>query len=122
MLHDSEARPTLRIIHPGGGTSYADSYRPQKIVESYAGGDKPTILVIGHYHKTGYYDIRDVAVLQAGCLERQTPFMRKLSLRAALGFWIVEARFTPDGSLRRFRPEFFKYYVSGDKILRKWMA
>jgi len=123
VLQDNEARPTLRIVHPGGGTSYADSYRPQKIVESYSGSEKPTILAIGHYHKGGYYDIRDVAVIQAGCLERQTPFMRKLSLRAVMGFWIIEARFTDDGSLRRFRPEFFKYYIGGNgQVLRKWAA
>jgi len=121
IIHPGEARPVLRIVHPGGGTSYADSYKPQKIVESYGGGEKPTILVIGHYHKGGYYDIRDVAVLQAMCLERQTPFMRKHSLRAVLGFWIVEATFTPDGSLRRFRPEAFRYYVGRDgQILRNW--
>lgn len=121
VVHDSEARPVLRIVHPGGGTSYADSYRPQKIVESYGGGEKPRILVIGHYHKGGYYDIRDVAVLQAMCLERQTPFMRKLSIRAVLGFWIVEAHFTPEGSLRRFRPEAFRYYVGAKgQILKDW--
>lgn len=121
VIHPGRMRPVLRIVHPGGGTSYADSYQPQKIVESYGGGEKPTILVIGHYHKGGYYDIRDVAVLQAMCLERQTPFMRKRSLRAVLGFWIVEATFTEDGSLRRFRPEAFKYYVGAQgQILRTW--
>lgn len=121
VVHPGEMRPTLRIIHPGGGTSYADSYKPQKIVESYSGAEKPTILAIGHFHKGGYYDIRDVQVLQAGTLERQTPFMRKLSLRAVLGFWIVECRFTPEGSLRRFRPEFFKYYLgSKGEVLRTW--
>jgi hypothetical protein len=90
-------------------------------VESYSGAEKPNILVIGHYHKASFNDIRDVQVLQAGCLERQTPFMRKLSLRAVLGFWIVEVRFSPEGSLRRFRPEFFKYYVGKrGEILRDW--
>jgi hypothetical protein len=121
VLHDGPAQPKLRIIHPGGGTSYAESYRPQKIVESYAGGDKPTALAIGHYHKSWFYDIRDVATWQAGCLERQTPFMRKLSLAAKLGFWIVDMRFTEHGSLRRLRSEWFKYYVGGDgKVLRDW--
>jgi len=121
VLHEGERRPTLRIVHPGGGSSYADSYRPQKIVESYSGGEKPTILAIGHYHKSGFYDIRDVAVLQAGCLERQTPFMRKRSLRACLGFWVVEAQFSESGSLIRFKPEWFKYYIGTDgQVLRDW--
>jgi len=121
VIHDSEARPTLRISHPGGGTSYADSYKPQKIIESYSGAEKPTILVLGHFHKGGDYDIRDVQVVQACCLERQTPFMRKLSLRAVLGFYIVEVHFSEHGSLRRFRPERFRYYVgSRGQILRDW--
>lgn len=121
VLHDGPARPTLRIIHPGGGTSYAESYRPQKIVESYSGGEKPTVLVIGHYHKAGYYDIRNVATFQAGCLERQTPFMRKHSLAARMGFWIIDLRFSESGSLRRVRAEWFRYYVEeGGKIRRDW--
>lgn len=121
VVHNSEARPILRLLHPGGGSSYAESYRPQKIVESYSGGEKPQILLIGHYHKAGYYDIRDVATLQAACMERQTPFMRKRSIVARLGFWIVEATFTEEGSLRRFKPEYFKYYVGREgQILRDW--
>jgi predicted phosphodiesterase len=121
IVHPGERRPRLRIVHPGGGSSYADSYRPQKIVESYSGGDKPDILAIGHYHKGGYYNIRDVAVLQAMCLERQTPFMRKRSLRAVLGFWVVEARFTPEGSLQRFKPEEFRYYLDEHgKVIKRW--
>lgn len=121
VVHEGPAKPVLRLIHPGGGSSYAHSYRPQKIVESYSGGEKPAILVIGHYHKSGYYDIRDVATFQAGCLERQTPFMRKLALEAHLGFWLIEARFTDDGSLRRISGEFFKYYVGRNgQILKRW--
>lgn len=123
QLMDAPHRPIMRIMHPGGGTSYADSYRPQKIVESYSGAEKPDILVIGHYHKGGAYDIRDVQVIQAQCLQRQTPFMRKKSIRAVLGFWIVEARFTDDGSLRRFKTEAFKYYLRmGGKVLRRFAA
>lgn len=123
VLHDGPARPTLRIIHPGGGASYAESYRPQKIVESYGGGEKPTMLAIGHYHKAGFYDIRDVMTFQAACLERQTPFMRKHSIAARLGFWIIECRFTESGSLRRIRHEYFKYYVGGGgQVLRDWVV
>lgn len=40
-----------RIMHPGGGSAYALSYAPQKLVESFQGGEKPSLLWIGHYHK-----------------------------------------------------------------------
>ncbi len=41
------------VMHPGGGSSYATSYRPQKIVEGLEGGEKPAFLIIGHFHKLG---------------------------------------------------------------------
>ena len=120
-MHDGPARPILRIVHPGGGSSYADSYRPQKIVESYSGGEKPTALLVGHFHKGGHYNIRDVDVWQAECLETQTPFMRKRSIRAVLGFWVIEFRFTESGSLRRVRSEEFKYYMGrAGQVLKDW--
>jgi len=120
-LLDVPSHPFLRIIHPGGGSSYAQSYRPQKIVESYSGAEKPTVLIIGHYHKVGFYDIRNVATFQAGCLERQTPFMRKRALEAHMGFWIIELRLTDEGSLRRVRSEWFKYYLGREgAVLRDW--
>jgi len=34
----------LRLLHPGGGSSYAISYRLQKIIESLEGGTKPDML------------------------------------------------------------------------------
>ena len=37
----------MAVNHPGGGPAYALSYRPQKIVESLEGGEKPAIMLIG---------------------------------------------------------------------------
>jgi len=44
----------MRLIHAGGGSSYATSYSVQKIVESYQGGEKPNVLLVGHFHKAEY--------------------------------------------------------------------
>ena len=78
-------RSTLVVMHPGGGSSYAYSYRPQKIVESMSGGEKPGVLIIGHYHKLSCNVIRNVWTVQAGCTEDQTVFMRKKGLEAHVG-------------------------------------
>ena len=50
----------MRVFHAGGGSAYAQSYRAQKIVESYQGGEKPQILVLGHFHKLGHFYPRGV--------------------------------------------------------------
>ena len=44
----------IMLMHPGGGTAYALSYRAQKIVQALPGGQKPDILAIGHYHKAEF--------------------------------------------------------------------
>lgn len=81
------------IIHPGGGSSYALSYRPQKIVEQLEGGTKPDMLFIGHYHKAEWMPTyRNVCVVQAGAFQWQTPFMRDLGLAAHVGGWICKVR------------------------------
>jgi hypothetical protein len=83
------ARNSLVVMHPGGGSSYAYSYRPQKIVESLSGGEKPGVLVIGHYHKLDCRPIRNIWTIQAGCSQDQTVFMRKKGLDAQVGGMIV---------------------------------
>jgi hypothetical protein len=81
----------LMLIHPGGGSSYACSYRPQKIVESLEGGTKPDFLAIGHYHKAEMMpSYRNVCTVQAGTFQRQTTFMARQGLAAHVGGWIVD--------------------------------
>lgn len=81
------------MVHPAGGTSYAISYRSQKLVEALEGGTKPDMLFIGHYHKAEWMPAyRNVCVVQAGCMQFQTPFMRDLALAAHVGGWIVKVR------------------------------
>lgn len=108
----------IRILHPGGGSSYAISYTSQKIVESYTGGEKPDILCDGHYHKAGYNYIRGVHVIQTGCTQDQTPFMRKKRLAAHLGGWIIEFATDSVGAVIRFKQEFIPFF--DNEYYQKW--
>jgi hypothetical protein len=112
ILKAKEGETKLRVLHPGGGSAYAISYTSQKIVESYTGGDKPHILLDGHYHKAGYNYIRGVHVVQTGCTQDQTPFMRKKRLAAHLGGWIIEFSVDDHGAITRFKQEFIPFYDS----------
>jgi hypothetical protein len=123
MEHDivipaPEGETRIRIVHAGGGSSYAISYTTQKLAESLSGGDKPEIMVIGHYHKAEYIHYRNIHCFQAGCTQDQTPFMRKKRLSAHIGGWIVRATQAPDGSVQRCKSEYINFY---DKdYYRKW--
>lgn len=81
---------SLKLWHGEDGSSYALSYRLQKIVESFSGGEKPNALFAGHVHKYVQISERNIYATSVGCLERQTSWMRGKRLSAHVGFCIVD--------------------------------
>jgi predicted phosphodiesterase len=100
----------IQLLHPDGGTAYAISYRPQKIVESMESGHKPNILLIGHYHKAEYLFYRNVHIFQAGTFENQTKFMQGRQIPAHKGFWIVDINSKNGGQVDNITPRFYPTY------------
>lgn len=104
----------LLLMHPGGGTSYAISYTAQKIVESFEGGEKPAVVLFGHYHKMNYGLIRNVWAIQTGCTQDQTPFMRKKKIPAHIGGGICKLTQDPTTSaIIRCQVEYIQYFNKG---------
>jgi UDP-2,3-diacylglucosamine pyrophosphatase LpxH len=102
----------IRLVHPGGGTAYAISYRLQKFIEAIPGGDKPDLLCLGHYHKAEILpSYRNVCGIQAGTFQSQSPFMARQASAAHVGGWIVEATMGKKENLtRRFKAEFLAFF------------
>lgn len=103
----------MKVMHPGGGSAYAHSYAPQKLVESFQGGEKPSVMLIGHYHKFEYCYPREVHVVQTGCTVDQSIFMRKQKIQAMVGGTIIRINQTPDGKINRFAVEWIPFYDRG---------
>lgn len=104
----------MRVMHPGGGTGYALSYRPQKIIESMEGGEKPAVLCLGHYHKIDAGLVRNVWYAQTGTTQDQTPFMAQKSLEAHVGGVIIDMEQDPEtGAILTYRPEMIRYFNKG---------
>ena len=103
----------MGVVHPGGGSAYAISYSPQKIVESYQGGEKPAVVLLGHYHKMDVFNYRNVWIIQAGCTQDQTPFMRKKRIEAHVGGVVVELTMDERGAVTRCKTEQIRYFDRG---------
>lgn len=103
----------LLLMHPGGGSAYAVSYKPQKIIESIPGGSKPAIVLIGHYHKLSYNIFRNVHAVQTGCTKDQCPFLRKLSIEPHIGGGVLRVWQDGDGAVIRVQTEFATYFDRG---------
>jgi len=89
----------LMVVHPGGGSSYAISYAPQKFAEALQGGEKPAVILFGHWHKMDVFNYRNVWLIQCGTTEDQTPFMRKQKLEAHVGGLIVRLKQDKHGAI-----------------------
>ena len=104
----------IKIQHPGGGSAYSRSYTGQKQVEAYEGGEKPAILVQGHYHVSNYMNDRNIHVISMPGFQDQTIFARKKRLRMEVGGAILEFKVNPlDGAVTRCRVEFNRYFTRG---------
>ena len=109
-LKQKKGSAILRVIHAGGGSTYAISYTTQKYAESLQGGEKPNIVLVGHYHKFDYSYPREIHIIQPGCCEDQTPFMRKKKIQAMVGgcvLWITQNEL---GIITSMKIQWIPYY------------
>ena len=103
----------VRLMHPSGGTAYALSYHPQKIIEKMTYNEKPDLIAIGHYHKAEFIpNYCNISCIQSGCFQSQTPFMSTKGLHAMIGGWILEItidQINKDLYLKRIQTEFITF-------------
>lgn len=100
----------IEMLHPSGGSAYAYSYKPQKIVDSMTGGEKPNILLIGHYHKNLYMMYRNIHVVCVPSLEARTPFMTGNALINDVGYDVLEFTVNKKGEVQKFNVEHVPFY------------
>ncbi len=110
---DSGAVCIWKIQHPGGGSAYARSYTGQKQVEAFESGEKPAVLIQGHYHVSNYMNDRSVHVVSMPGFQDQTIFARKKRLRMEVGGAIADFTLDAQGSVARFRIEWNRYFTRG---------
>jgi len=110
ILKGKHGESDMSVIHAGGGATYAHSYTVQKIVESFQPNEKPTILLVGHFHKASFDYPRAVLAVQAGCTQDQTPFLRKRRIEAMVGGWTVSFTVDGNGIVHGFKPQWHPFY------------
>ena len=99
MEADVELAPgiTMKLFHANDGTAYAHSYKLQKLMESFTGGEKPNIVLSGHYHKHMAMWSRNIFGVEAGTLCGQTGWMRGKKIQAHIGYGIMDVWYNKTG-------------------------
>lgn len=113
----------IRIRHPSDGSAEGRSYKAQKHANALVGDAKPNILIIGHYHKQGYTLDRNVHVIDAGTMQKQSEWMRTKNLQAHLLGTLITAYYHQDGTIAAFDRTLLEYEVNGTEGFKsqvKW--
>tara|TARA_R100000664_G_scaffold8968_1_gene14777 strand:- start:5390 stop:6391 length:1002 start_codon:yes stop_codon:yes gene_type:complete len=100
---------TIKLWHGEDGSSYAVSYRIQKVVESLTGGEKPNIMLFGHVHKSMYLYDRHIHCFSAGAIQKQTKWMRSKKLSSHTGFWIIDI-YANDNGVSKATGTWYPFY------------
>jgi len=99
----------LYMLHPDGGGAYAISYKPQKIAASFFGGEKPNLMALGHWHQTETLFERNIHIVQTGCFQSQTPYLKRKALMPKIAGYICEA-IIEDGGIAELTTTLVPYY------------
>jgi predicted phosphodiesterase len=96
----------MNLLHPGGGTAYALSYKSQRAINNMSPGSLPDILVYGHYHTSFYMCYRGIHFIQAPSTKDMGLWEKSLGFNSTLGGWIVDAEISTEGNhINKFKPQ-----------------
>lgn len=102
---------TIRLWHgKDSGSSYALSYRPQRIINALTPQQKSSVLLLGHDHKQNYIHYRNIHTVSCGCIQSQSAWMASKGLQAMEGFHIIKMG-VKDKEVKWFEPRFYPFYV-----------
>ncbi len=97
------------LDHPGGGSSQALSYKPQKRIEILESHTKPKVLLMGHYHKSYHFVYRNVQCIEVPALCAKTQFQQKQGLINSVGGYFLKVYSDKKGNIQYFEPEEIAY-------------
>ena len=100
----------IRVFHGEDGSSYALSYRTQKLIESFTGGEKPNVLLVGHAHKQGYFFDRHIHAVSGGAMCTQSRWMRSKRMANHAGYHFIKIT-VDDNGVQEFNISFRPFYV-----------
>lgn len=101
----------VHLWHPCKGAGYARSYAIQKHIEKYSSGEKPNILLTGHWHI--YCHVYERGVHGIACPTFQgggSAFGKSLGGAPAIGGLVLSWDLTEHGTMRHFGIDYRAYF------------
>lgn len=98
----------IKMQHPGGGVAKAHSYKSQEGINKIESGEKPKLLLQGHYHKSYYMFYRNIHTFLVPCMCAQSEFMKMNDIINTVGGYFIDLYVNNKGEIQ---------YISFDEVL-----
>ncbi len=108
----------MDLIHPRDGSAYALSYHLQRRINNMSGGNKPKILITGHYHKFFMMFYRNVVAISMPSFQAQSSFMRGKGIDSDVGYLILELKVNQNGDVIECHPFYRPFFVFRNERLK----
>jgi len=106
-------------LHHGDGNAYAESYKLQKLAETFTGADTPDVIIQGHYHTEISIMIRGIYCAHPASFQGRTPYAaRKAFPEPVIGGHIV--RLERKGDLLIRTVELIEYNEIQHDYRKEW--
>lgn len=128
-MHLAESRPDLVYLgdydatvelngvriglhHGAGSSSYALSYKLQRLLQNIGAGQKPQIYICGHWHASLSMFYRNIHAFLPGCFQKPNDLSVRLGLPNTIGGWIIEVEVANDkrNSIVSLKSQYIPYY------------
>ena len=95
----------ILLHHGSGGNAYSRTYKIQRYVETLPLDKKIDIVVMGHYHNSGYLHYLGKHCFQMGCLCDESPFVRSMGLSHERSCWWLDVNTDNKGNVVDITPK-----------------
>lgn len=107
----------IRLWHGCGSGAYALSYKTQKYINELPPGQKPRILLVGHWHQYNHIFYRNVDAFLCGSFQGYTRLTKRLGVHPVICGLILTMEIDSKGQLIGLENKNIYFYLKRENIL-----
>lgn len=112
-------RTKIRLFHGSRKLGCDRNSKMKVYYDSLPQNKQPDILLMGHYHHSGFMKHKDSYFVQCPALLDETPYASRMGYKNEKGVWILNLTADEYGDIIQLEPELLDFTESKQKVLKR---
>lgn len=112
-------RTKIRLFHGNRKLGCDRNSKMRVYYDSFPPSKEPGILLMGHYHHSGFMKYKNGYCVQCAALLDETPYASRMGHINEKGVWILNLTMDEYGDIIQLEPELLDFTESKGRVLRK---